>query len=115
MKRTHPLFILRTVLLLASASPWGAQPGNSSTLADPLGGSGYADGIGSAARFSLPSGMAVDSAGNVYVGDCENHAIRKITPARVVSTLAGLAGSAGSDDGTGANARFALPLGVAVD
>ncbi len=115
MKPTHVLSILALTFVLAEATPCGGQPSNLTTLPDPLGGSGYADGTGSAARFSLPSGMAVDSAGNVYVGDSENHAIRKITPGGVVSTLAGLAGFAGSDDGTGASARFASPLGVAVD
>ena len=60
-------------------------------------------------------GVAVDSAGNVYVADTDNHTIRKITPAGVVSTLAGLAGSLGSADGTGSAARFYHPGGVAVD
>lgn len=46
-------------------------------LADP--GYGSADGTGSAARFHNPSGVAVDSAGNVYVADSSNHTIRKIT------------------------------------
>jgi hypothetical protein len=59
--------------------------------------------------------VAVDSAGNVYVADTINHTIRNITPSRVVSTLAGLAGSTGSADGAGSAARFNYPYGVAVD
>ena len=85
------------------------------TLAGLAGAAGSADGTGSAARFRDPRGVAVDSAGNVYVADYSNHTIRKITPAGVVSTLAGLAGNPGSDDGTGNAARFSQPAGVAVD
>ena len=73
------------------------------------------DGTGSAARFSGPSSVAVDNAGNVFVADSENHTIRKVTPAGVVTTLAGLAGTQGSADGTGSAARFFGPSGVAVD
>ncbi|MDA1277860.1 MAG: hypothetical protein O2960_28010 [Verrucomicrobia bacterium] len=78
--------------MLAEATRCGAQPSLSSAQADPLGGSGYTDGTASAARFSLPSGIAVDSAGNVYVADRENSTIRKVTALGVVTTLAGLAG-----------------------
>jgi secreted PhoX family phosphatase len=85
------------------------------TLAGLAGSSGSAHDTGSAARFYEPSGVAVDSAGNVYVADRANHTIRKITPSGVVSTLAGLAGSSGSADGTGSAARFWSPSGVAVD
>ena len=86
-----------------------------STLAGLAGSRGSTDGTGSAARFFGPTGVAVDAAANVYVSDQLNHTIRKITPAAVVSTLAGLAGSPGSTDGTGSAARFFQPLGVAVD
>ena len=85
------------------------------TLAGTAGVTGSADGAGAAASFNLPDGVAVDAAGNVYVADTGNATIRKITPAGVVSTLAGKAGVTGSADGTGATARFTGPGGVAVD
>jgi sugar lactone lactonase YvrE len=92
------------------------------TLAGLAGSPGSADGTGSDARFSQPRGVAVDSTGNIYVTDTENHTIRKVTPVGtnwVVTTLAGLPGSSGSTDGTGNAARFGTviggPLGVAVD
>src|SRR5205823_1449369 len=85
------------------------------TLAGLAGITGSADGTGGAARFDYPSGVATDSSGNVYVADIRNHTIRKITPAGVVTTLAGLAGSYGSADGTGGAARFSCPSGVATD
>ena len=86
-----------------------------STLAGLTGSSGSADGTGSAARFFAPQGIAVDAASNVYVGDTANFTVRKITPAGVVSTLAGSAGSSGSTDAAGSAARFAAPQGIAVD
>jgi sugar lactone lactonase YvrE len=88
------------------------------TLAGLAGYSGSADGTGSAARFNRPYGVAVDTAGIVYVADSFNSTIRKVTPVGtnwVVTTLAGLAGSAGSVDGTNKAARFAYPVEVAVD
>jgi serine/threonine protein kinase, bacterial len=77
--------------------------------------SGSADGVGVAARFSGPLGVATDTAGNVYVADGENNTIRKITPAGVVTTLAGTVGVIGSADGTGAAASFHFPQGIATD
>ena len=76
--------------------------------------SGNADGVGSAARFYYPSGVAADGTGNVYVADAVNNMIRKIAAAAVVSTFAGAA-SAGSLDGTGSGARFRSPGDVAID
>jgi hypothetical protein len=76
--------------------------------------SGNSDGAGSVARFAGLSDVAVDAAGNVYVADTGNHTVRKITPAGIVTTLAGLAGVSGSSDGA-ASATFNHPTGVAVD
>ena len=76
---------------------------------------GTTDGIGSAARFNVPSGVALDSAGNLYVADSSNHTIRKISASGTVTTLAGSPDLPGTADGTGAGARFNLPSGVAID
>jgi DNA-binding beta-propeller fold protein YncE len=70
---------------------------------------GSSDGAGTQARFYSPQGIAVDSTGNSYVVDEGNHTIRKITPAGVVTTLAGSPGIPGAADGTGAAARFDSP------
>ncbi|WP_047128051.1 NHL repeat-containing protein [Xanthomonas arboricola] len=75
---------------------------------------GFADGVDAAAEFNTPSGIAFDTAGNLYIADTGNHAIRKRTPQGVVTTLAG-DGSAGFRDGAAAQARFNGPIGVAVD
>jgi sugar lactone lactonase YvrE len=85
------------------------------TLAGQAGADGSTDGTGSAARFGYPVGVAIDYTGTLYVSDSDNHTIRKITPAGVVTTLAGQAGASGSNDGTGSAARFNQPMGVAVD
>jgi sugar lactone lactonase YvrE len=85
------------------------------TLAGTAGIAGTTDATGAAARFNFPVGLAVDSAGNVYVADSKNLTIRKITPAGAVTTFAGSALQLGATNGQGAAARFFLPYGVAVD
>ena len=174
--QTSLLPTLPSLALLWAAGAWPAFSQTSpiyawTTLAGQPGGPGNADGTGSAARFYDPCGVAVDSAGNVFVADTgqqhdpegdpggggddaggqrggfrqrrmaraarrgftilpawrwtaratcswrttDNHTIRKVTPAGVVTTLAGSAGTSGSADGTGSAARFNYPAGVAVD
>ena len=92
--------------------------GQVTTLAGLAGNPGSSNGTGSAARFSVPYGVTVDTNGNVYVADSGNNTIRKVTSAGVVTTLAGLAGAqgtSGTNDGTGSAARFNFPASVAVD
>ena len=89
--------------------------GKVTTLAGKAGIEGNADGRGAAARFTGVAGIACDAAGNLYVVDSDNSTVRKITPAGVVTTLAGRAGTAGSADGSGAAASFSTPLGIACD
>ena len=84
------------------------------TLAGPPISRAATDGAGQSARFRVPRHLARDAAGNLYVADRDNHTLRKITPDGTVSTLAGLAGTAATTDGTGAAARFNQPVGVAV-
>ena len=79
------------------------------------GNSGSADGQGTAASFQQPTGVAVDTSGNVYVADSNNHTIRAITPGGLVSTLAGTAGTYGNSDGPASAALFGCPASVAVD
>ena len=74
----------------------------------------FADGQGTAAKFKTPYGVAVDKNANVYVADCGNNRIRKITPNGNVTTLAGF-GVAGYADGQGVLTNFNAPIGVAVD
>jgi streptogramin lyase len=78
------------------------------------GAQGNVDGTGTAASFNYPVGIAADVSGNLYVGDQFNEKVRKITPAGVVTSLAGN-GNYGSADGAGTSATFYYPTGVTTD
>src|SRR5690348_7898353 len=123
---TAARFLPLTVAVDSAGNIYVAEQGNNTitkvtpagvvtTLAGQPGSFGSANGTGSVARFNAPSCAVVDNAGNIYVADTGNHTIRKVTPAGVVTTLAGQALSPGSANGTGSAARFREPFGVALD
>ncbi len=92
--------------------------GAATTLASQTGSPGTADGLGSAAQFSSPEGVALIGTGLLYVADTGNHTVRKVVltaSSGDVTTLAGSAGVPGTDDGAGSLARFRLPSGIASD
>ena len=100
-------------MLKPSGTNWMA-----STIAGLAGTNGSADGNNSDARFNGPTGIAVDSGGNVYVADMYGSTIRKLNLVGgnwVVNTIAGLAYGYGANDGIGSTARFNNPTGIAVD
>jgi sugar lactone lactonase YvrE len=88
--------------------------GDVKTLAGVSGTCGFADGVGAAALFDHPSGIAVDAAGDLFVADSVNRRIRMVTPDGVVKTFAG-SGSAGTLDGVSVAASFMQPRGIAID
>ncbi|WP_306599615.1 hypothetical protein [Geothrix sp. 21YS21S-2] len=93
-----------------------AQDGVVTTVAgDVTQPGGFADGLGTAARFNRPSGIAVDGAGNLYVADRDNHVIRKIDPTGQVTTLAGDPLRADSLDGPAGQGTLTAPFGIALD
>lgn len=76
---------------------------------------GGSDGQGINATFGNPTGIETDANGNLYIADHLTHVIRKISPAGFVTTVAGILGSPGSEDGNGSNARFYRPYGLTLD
>jgi hypothetical protein len=87
------------------------------TIAGKAGASGFVDGTNSAARFSRPTSLAIDSQDNIFVADRINHAIRKISPVGtnwVVQTVGGFSHSPGYQDGPAQQALFTYPSGIAV-
>jgi DNA-binding beta-propeller fold protein YncE len=85
------------------------------TFAGMPGVAGGEDGQGQTARFRNPTGIAIDSFGNLFVADSSNCTIRRITQSGSVTTIAGSAGMCGFDEGAGSQARFAHPTGLVVD
>ncbi len=77
---------------------------------------GSQDGSLLSAQFNNPQGIVMDSSRNLWVSDAGNHTIRKIDLVQgIVTTIAGLAGNPGSSDGTGLQARFNSPAGIAIE
>ena len=78
---------------------------------------GSADGPGDIARFSAPAGVAVCSTtSHIYVTEWGSHRVRRISsPSCLVTTVCGVRGVAGFQDGPGAQAQFTMPLGIACD
>lgn len=85
-----------------------------SIVAGTPGVAGSTNAAGMSARFSSPEGIVVDLNGVIYVADTGNHTIRRINQAGIVTTIAGSAGLQGNAEGTGTNARFRFPRGLAV-
>ena len=76
---------------------------------------GTLDGRGAQAVFSVPFGVAFDKQGNAFIADSRSHVIRRVTPAGDVTTVAGIPGSSGTEDGPSARARFNGPAGLTFD
>lgn len=89
--------------------------GDVTTIAGSAGNTGAVDGVGAAARFLDAFGIVADGNGNLYVGDRNNHVIRKITSNGTVTTVAGRTGECGAVDGAAATARFCQPGSMAID
>ena len=89
------------------------SPAGAVTTFAGTGQSGAQDGPASSAAFHDPFGITVDTAGNVYVGD--RGAVRRISPDRMVTTIAGRVTETGYQDGTASEARFGYIAGLALD
>jgi len=84
------------------------------TVAGVAGAAGFVDGVGSAARFNHPTSLAFDDLGNLFVVDTGNHAIRRIAPSHLVTTIIGT-GTPGHTNGLGTTATLSSPGGIAFD
>ena len=109
-------FLLCLLALIGASTPAQNNPVYQwRNFAGQPGAPGTNDGMGTNAGFNQPYGIAADANGNLFVGDFGNNTMRKINSAGLVTTLAGLPGVAGTNDGSGTNALFDGPAGVAVD
>lgn len=85
------------------------------TLAGLAGSSGATDAVGSSARFNNPNGIAIDNSGNIIIADVGNHVIRRVTASGTVTTVIGIAGTIGADDGVGVKGSLSSPNDVAIN
>ena len=115
--RVAAIFLLAWALAFGGSYQAAAQIYYWTTFAGRAGQTNGGDGIGTNAYFNQPTGGAMDAAGNLYVPDEYNNAIRKVTPDGTVSTFAGRLGFAysGTNDGTGTNALFTQPTNLTFD
>src|SRR5207237_10202514 len=69
------------------------------------------------AQLNTPYGVSIDGSGNLFIADTNNHRIRKVTSAGIISTVVGIDGIAGfyGDGGQALYAQVNAPAGVAVD
>lgn len=107
-------FLLAMVCLFSACSKKSPYPTSTRYNDSTYTGVDTTGGLDTIASFNAPTGVAVDAAGNVYVADYGNNQIRKITPAGIVTTLAGT-GNQGSINGPGNLATFNGPTSVTVD
>lgn len=123
MRKISPILKLKLIPIACLALAFLYFPLNGSascdsivvtTIAGIAGSPGNANGAAAAASFDNPHSIAIDASGNLYVTDFNNHLIRRVTPAGVVTTLAG-SGSFGSADGTGILASFSTPSAIVAD
>ena len=106
MRQLRRLALLAALAIAIAPAPARAQaPYTFHTIA----------GLPPGSPLSYASGIAVDAGGSIYVFDSSHFDIRKVTPAGLVSIVAGSPDTAGSSDGVGSNARFGLGYGLAVD
>ncbi|MDR2473025.1 MAG: IPT/TIG domain-containing protein [Tannerella sp.] len=89
--------------------------GETGVYAGKSGESGWKDGKLEDARFNGLRQMVLDNDGNLIVADVNNHCIRKITPEGIVSTIVGIAGKSGYQDGSPDDAQFNAPWGLCID
>ena len=118
-----PFYGLAGVAVDGAGNSYVVELGGSILKITPLGvvttivgsGVGYVDGTTAHAKFSSPAGIAVDAAGNLYIADTGNFAIRKVAADGTVSTVAGGATGSSGLDGPVAAARFLGPQALSLD
>jgi sugar lactone lactonase YvrE len=113
----YKAFILVAVVSTLWLSSVFAQIYNFTTIAGTAGTPGSTDGSGNVALFNNPTGVVADNNTNIFVADFGNSTIRELIPVSgkwVVTTIAGTAGTTGSNDGIGTSALFSNPAGIAI-